>query len=64
MKLSVCIDAVLAKFDITEALDIVSKCGIPAFEFWRWWDKDLEWLKANKEKFQNIGGFMAQNPLK
>lgn len=30
----------------------------------KWWDKDLEWLKANKDKFQNIGEFMAQNPIK
>ncbi len=30
----------------------------------KWWDKDLEWLKKNKHNFQNLGSFMAQNPLK
>lgn len=30
----------------------------------KWWDKDLEWLKANKDAFQNIGPFMAKNPIK
>lgn len=30
----------------------------------KWWDKDLEWLKANKEQFQNIGNFIAKNPIK
>ena len=24
----------------------------------KWWDKDLNWLKENKHKFQNIGEFM------
>lgn len=28
----------------------------------KWWDKDLDWLKANKHKFENIGRFMAEVP--
>lgn len=51
MKPSVCIDAVLAKLDIVEALDIVSKCGISAFEFWRWWDKDLDQMLKARDRF-------------
>lgn len=30
----------------------------------KWWDKDLDWLKANKHQFQNIGDFMSKNPIK
>jgi len=27
----------------------------------RWWDKDLEWIKANKDLFRNIEKFMAEH---
>jgi acetyltransferase-like isoleucine patch superfamily enzyme len=27
----------------------------------KWWDKDLDWIKANKDFFQNIESFMKQN---
>ena len=30
----------------------------------KWWEKDLEWLKENKKQFQNIGEFIAQQPHK
>lgn len=30
----------------------------------KWWDKDLAWLKENKKQFQNIGEFIAQQPNK
>jgi hydroxypyruvate isomerase len=50
LKPSVCIDAVLGKSSIDEALSIVSAAGIPAFEFWGWWDKDLETIHAAKER--------------
>ena len=30
----------------------------------KWWDKDLEWMKSNKHKFQNIGDFMSANSIK
>ncbi len=51
MKLSVCVDAVLSNFDIVEALEMVSRCGIPAFEFWRWWDKDLDKIRKTRDRF-------------
>jgi hydroxypyruvate isomerase len=50
LKPSVCIDAVLSESSIDEALSIVSAAGIPAFEFWGWWDKDLETIHAAKER--------------
>ena len=26
----------------------------------KWWDKDLNWLKLNKSKFENIDGFVSE----
>lgn len=51
MKPSVCIDAVLAGLDIDTALETVSQCGITAFEFWKWWDKDLNPLLKARDRF-------------
>lgn len=39
---SVCIDAVLADVPIDKALAAISKLGFKAFEFWCWWEKDLD----------------------
>ncbi|MEL6109485.1 MAG: TIM barrel protein [Planctomycetota bacterium] len=39
---SVCIDAVFEGVPKTEAIARVKACGIDAFEFWGWWDKDLD----------------------
>ena len=52
MKPSVCVDAVLSKLEIENALDLASRCGISAFEFWRWWDKDLDRLLKARDRFQ------------
>jgi acetyltransferase-like isoleucine patch superfamily enzyme len=30
----------------------------------KWWDKDLEWIKANKHKFENIEQFMSKTSIK
>lgn len=38
---SVCIDAVFEDIAKSEAIARVKACGIDAFEFWGWWDKDL-----------------------
>ncbi|MFC1757471.1 hydroxypyruvate isomerase family protein [Planctomycetota bacterium] len=46
---SVCIDAVLGELPVGEATRIVKDSGIPAFEFWGWWDKDLDQLLAAKD---------------
>lgn len=51
MKPSVCIDAVLSNLEIDDALDLVSRCGISAFEFWRWWDKDLDRIRKARDRF-------------
>ena len=41
LKPSVCIDAVLGDMPLVEAVRTVRNCGIAAFEFWGWWNKDL-----------------------
>lgn len=38
---SVCIDAVLADFQLEDALKLISQLGYSNFEFWAWWEKDL-----------------------
>ena len=46
---SVCIDAVLEKVPDPEALALVNETGIGAFEFWGWWDRDLQALMTAKK---------------
>ena len=48
---SVCIDAVLAGLPVREALQIVAEAGIEAFEFWAWWEKDLDSFLAARDEF-------------
>jgi hydroxypyruvate isomerase len=43
---SVCIDAVFEGKPFDEACAAVKQAGIPAIEFWGWWDKDLDALNA------------------
>ena len=48
-KPSVCIDAVLGDLPPEKALQIVSDAGVDAFEFWGWWDKDLDEITAARD---------------
>jgi hydroxypyruvate isomerase len=48
---SVCIDAVFGGQTPTNALESVSRSGISAFEFWGWWDKDLDAIESARDKF-------------
>ncbi len=50
IKASVCIDAVLPHFSLEEALTIVARSGYQAFEFWCWWEKDLDAMLALQER--------------
>lgn len=50
MKLSVCIDAVYEGESITKALHEIKEVGYSYFEFWSWWDKDLDVLQKAKEE--------------
>ncbi len=44
VKPSVCIDAVLADMATPDALALIKELGFDAFEFWCWWEKDMEEL--------------------
>lgn len=50
LKPSVCIDAVFEGKSFEEACRSVRQAGIPAIEFWSWWDKDLEGLLSEVQK--------------
>jgi hydroxypyruvate isomerase len=45
MNFSVCIDAVFRGLHREAALEQVKDCGFTAFEFWGWWDQDLDALQ-------------------
>jgi hydroxypyruvate isomerase len=46
MQFSLCIDALFRGRPQEEALEAVRASGYRAFEFWGWWDRDLEGLCA------------------
>ncbi|MDR1506525.1 MAG: TIM barrel protein [Treponema sp.] len=46
MIFSVCIDAVFKGMDQAEALGKVAEAGFGEYEFWGWWDKDIDALAA------------------
>lgn len=50
LKPSVCIDAVFEGRSLEEAVSAVAAAGISAFEFWGWWDKDLDAVQAAQQK--------------
>lgn len=50
MKFSVCIDAVFGKKDCVESIKTVKSLGFEAFEFWAWWNRDLERIRGAKER--------------
>lgn len=52
MKFSVCVDALYAGEDFSEALREIKKSGLSAFEFWSWWDKDIEAIAATAEELE------------
>jgi len=58
MKVSVCIDALFRGKDSVESVLGLRKRGVPAFEFWSWWDKDLQAIKSvQAQTGMEISGF-------
>jgi hydroxypyruvate isomerase len=49
MEYSVCIDAVFRGMDQDAALEEVKAAGFTAYEFWGWWNRDLEALKTKAD---------------
>jgi hydroxypyruvate isomerase len=52
MKLSVCMDAVFRGCDFYAGMEQLSGAGVSHFEFWRWWDKDVERIAAEKRRLR------------
>ena len=46
---SVCIDAVLGDLDLAAAVQTVADAGLDAFEFWCWWEKDIDAVIAARD---------------
>ncbi len=46
---SVCIDAVLGELSAAQAIGLVRDSGIDAFEFWGWWDKNLDEIELARD---------------
>ncbi len=49
---SACIDAVLGDLKPADAIEIVAGAGIDAFEFWGWWDKDLDAIVSARDRYR------------
>jgi hydroxypyruvate isomerase len=49
MEYSVCIDAVFRGLDQESALEGVKAAGFGYYEFWGWWNRDLDSLKAKAD---------------
>ncbi len=48
---SVCIDAVFENVPPAEAIRRVSEAGLGAFEFWGWWEKNLDDILTARDAF-------------
>ncbi len=60
MNFSVCIDALYYEKNIPLEIQLeeVSQVGFKTIEFWSWWDKDIESIIHNCNKFNlEIAGF-------
>ena len=51
MRFSVCIDSVLQGYTVAQALKALKDSGMQSFEFWSWWDKDLDEMAALKAEY-------------
>ena len=50
MKYDVCTDAVFEKENILDALESIHELGFKAYEFWIWWEQDLDVLKKKQDE--------------
>ena len=63
LKLSACIEMILGNVpEFTDRIDEVAKCGLPAFEFWGWGNKDLPAIRAKADaNGLTIAGFCCDS---
>jgi hydroxypyruvate isomerase len=52
VRLSVCVEMIFRPLPFLERLEAVAQAGYPAFEFWRWQDKDLPAILETKERLR------------
>ena len=50
MEYSVCVSAVYSGVPIPEAIPRVKKAGYGAFEFWSWWDRDIDAINEARQR--------------
>lgn len=50
MRYCVCADAVFQGMPLEEAMGRIKGCGYSAYEFWTWWDRDLNSIRARQEE--------------
>jgi hydroxypyruvate isomerase len=61
MKFSVCIDSIWRGHDLEQSLQVMQNIGIMNFEFWTWWNKDLDRLAQLKQTHgQEISAFCTK----
>jgi hydroxypyruvate isomerase len=51
MNLSVCTDAVFNGLPVEESFSMLKEAGFEAYEFWSWWDKDLNLFSELQMEF-------------
>lgn len=69
MRLSVCIDMIFRDLPFVDRMDRVAAAGLPAFEFWRIADKDVDAIEAKQRElglacavFAGTGGVPLVDP--
>jgi len=70
IKFSACIEALYKDVPFTERIERVAAVGMKAFEFWGWGNKDIDAIKAAKDKAglevatfgANVGGALVEPP--
>lgn len=68
IKFSACIEALYKDVPFTERIERVAAVGMKAFEFWGWGNKDIDAIKAAKDKAglevatfgANVGGSLVE----
>lgn len=52
MLLDVCIDQLFPNSDFFQAMEITKDAGVEAYEFWKWWTKDIDGIVKKQNELQ------------